>query len=175
MLRERVLHFNWRLALGHILINALSLALVIILLPGIKMVHPNPVFSFLVAGLIFGVLNAFVRPVLQFIMFNFLFATFGLVLVVINFILLLLLGWLTSGWFQSDSILWTLLAARLVGLFGVLFGNLLGMSPPIIDTDTPVEENNIDDVVTEGLTRLMNPQQEDQQIEIEEAEQEGDQ
>ena len=111
MMRQRVLQFNWRLALGHVLINALSLALVIILLPGLKLVHPNPVFSFLVAGLIFGVLNAFVRPILQFIMFNFLFATFGLVLVLINIILLWLLGRLTGGWFQSDGLIWILLAA----------------------------------------------------------------
>lgn len=171
MLRERVLRFNWRLALGHILMNALSLALVIILLPGIRLVHPNPVLSFLAAGLIFGVLNAFVRPVLQFVMFNFLFATFGLVLVLINFILLLMLDWLTGGWFQADGLIWTLLAAVLVGLFGVLFESLLGMSPPVIDTDTPVEENDMEVAVAEGLTRLIHPIHEDQP----EAEQEGEQ
>ncbi len=69
---------------------------------------------------------------------------------------------MTGGWFQSDGLIWTLLAAVLVGLFGVLFENLLGMSPPIIDTDTPVEENDIEVAVAEGLTRLIHPIHEDQ-------------
>ncbi len=43
-------------------------------------------------------------PMLQFIMFNFLFATFGLVLIIINFILLLILGRLLPGWFESDRV-----------------------------------------------------------------------
>lgn len=171
MLRERVVHFNWRLAIGHIVVNALSLALVMILLPGLKLMHPNPIWSFLVAGLLFGVLNTFVRPVLQFIMFNFLFATFGLVLVLINFILLLILDWLIPGWFQADSLWWALLAALLIGLFGVLFTNLLGMSPPVIDTDTPVAENNMEEVVAEGLARLIHPARNEQH----ESQQEADQ
>lgn len=171
MLRERVLQFNWRLAIGHIFVNALSLALAIILLPGLKLVHPSPVLSFLVAGFLFGLLNAVVRPILQFIMFNFLFATFGLVLVLINFILLLMLDWLIPGWFQSENLWWALLAAVLVGLFGVLFTNLLGMSPPVIDGDVPMEENHIDEMVAERLSRLVDPMANDQPQTTQEGEQ----
>jgi putative membrane protein len=88
------------------------------------------VLALLASGLLFGLLNAFIRPVLQFIMFRFLFITFGLVLILINIFMLWLLARLTPGWFYSDSIWWTILAAILVGLLGVFFETLLGLRPP---------------------------------------------
>ncbi len=140
MIRKRMLNFNWRLAVAHILVNSLALGLTFLILPGLYIVHPNKLLSLLVSALIFGVLNAFIRPVLQFLMFNFLFATFGLVLVLINFILLFLLGKLLDGWFEATRWWNLLLAAILVGLFGVIFENLLGLTPPIAEhsAQTPV-------------------------------------
>jgi hypothetical protein len=66
-------------------------------------------------------------------MFRFLFITFGLVLIVINFVLLWLLAQLTPGWIQSDGLFWTIAAAILVGLLGVFFETLLGLRPPLRD------------------------------------------
>lgn len=154
MLRERVLHFNWRLAIAHMLVNALALGLTVLILPGLSIVHENTLLILLISGLIFGVLNAIVRPFLQFIMFNFLFATFGLVLVIINFILLYLLGRLTPGWFQSEGWTWLLLGAVLVGLFGVLFENLLGLTPPIIDRPDQAHQPDLNEVMADSVARL---------------------
>jgi hypothetical protein len=88
-------------------------------------------------------LNAFVRPVLQFLMFRFLFITFGLVLVVINFVLLWLLSLITPGWFQADSLLAVALAATLVGLFGTVLEVVLGLRPPIIDGNPVTDEQRL--------------------------------
>jgi putative membrane protein len=133
MAKNRKLQFNWRLMLVQVVANALALGLTALLLPGIHF-HPQRFFlSLLASGFIFGLLNAFIRPVLQFIMFRFLFITFGLVLIVINFLMLWLLARLTPGWFTSESILWTLIAAILVGLLGVVFETLLGLRPPLRD------------------------------------------
>ncbi len=133
MTSKRKLNFNWRLVLVQIITNALALGLTALLLPGIHFHPQRIVLSLLASGLIFGVLNAFVRPVLQFVMFRFLFITFGLVLIVINLVMLWLLGRLTPGWFQSDGFWWTILAAILVGLLGVFFETLLGLRPPLRD------------------------------------------
>lgn len=133
MLRKRVADFNWRLALARVLVNAAALGLTFAILPNLTVVHSNTVLVLLLGGLIFGLLNAFIRPILQFIMFNFLFATFGLVLVLINFILLLLLDWVLDGWFEASHWYVWLFAAVLVGLFGVIFENLLGLTPPIVE------------------------------------------
>lgn len=136
MIQVRNLHFNWRLMLVQIVANAFALGLTALLLPGIRFQPNRLILALLASGLIFGLLNAFIRPILQFIMFRFLFITFGLVLIVINFILLWLLARLTPGWFSSEHILWTILAAILVGILGVFFETLLGLRPPLRD-DNP--------------------------------------
>jgi putative membrane protein len=119
--------------LVQIVANALALGLTALLLPGIRFQAERLLLALLMSGLIFGLLNAFLRPILQFIMFRFLFITFGLVLIVINFFMLWVLARLTPGWFESDGFLWTLLAAIIVGLLGVFFETLLGLRPPLLD------------------------------------------
>jgi putative membrane protein len=133
MAKIRKLQFNWRLMLVQIVVNALALGLTILLLPGLRIQSGNIILKLLVTGLLFGLLNAFVRPLLQFIMFRFLFITFGLVLIIINAVLLWLLGRLTPDWFQSDSLWVLLLAGILVGLLGMFFETLTGLRPPIRD------------------------------------------
>ena len=119
--------------LVQIVANALALGLTALVLPGIRFQAERLVLALLASGFIFGLLNAFLRPILQFIMFRFLFITLGLVLIVINFFMLRMLARLTPGWFESDGILWTLFAAILVGLLGVFFETLLGLRPPLRD------------------------------------------
>lgn len=117
--------------LVQVVANGMALGLMALLLPGIHFQPQRVVLALLASGLLFGLLNAFIRPVLQFIMFRFLFITFGLVLILINIFMLWLLARLTPGWFYSDSIWWTILAAILVGLLGVFFETLLGLRPPL--------------------------------------------
>jgi putative membrane protein len=143
MEKRRKLNFNWRLILVQTLANGLALGLTALVLPGIHMLGENLIVELLVSGLIFGVLNAIVRPVLQFLMFRFLFITFGLVLVLINFVLLWLLSLLTPGWFQADSLLAVALAATLVGLFGTVLEVVLGLRPPIIDGNPVTDEKRL--------------------------------
>jgi putative membrane protein len=119
--------------LVQVVANGLALGITALLLPGIHFHPQRLLLALLASGFIFGLLNAFIRPILQFIMFRFLFITFGLVLIVINFVMLWLLARLTPGWFQSDNIWWTLIAAILVGLLGVFFETLLGLRPPLRD------------------------------------------
>lgn len=133
MANIRKLQFNWRLMLVQVVANGMALGLMALLLPGIHFQPQRVVLALLASGLLFGLLNAFIRPVLQFIMFRFLFITFGLVLILINIFMLWLLARLTPGWFYSDSIWWTIVAAILVGLLGVFFETLLGLRPPLRD------------------------------------------
>lgn len=133
MTNIRKLQFNWRLMLVQVVANALALGLTALVLPGIRFQAERLVLALLASGFIFGLLNAFLRPILQFIMFRFLFITFGLVLIVINFFMLRMLARLTPGWLESDSVLWTILAAIVVGLLGVFFETLLGLRPPLRD------------------------------------------
>lgn len=121
--------FNWRMMLVRILVNALAL-LVISLLPDIYFVDPT-VLRILFVGLILGILNAFVKPIIQFLTLRFIFITFGFAVVIINTIILLLLNIIVSDMFSVDSLLWAIIGGALMGLVAGFFENLLGLQIPI--------------------------------------------
>jgi putative membrane protein len=125
--------FNWRLMFVQTIANAIALGLTVLLLPGIRMPGEGIIFELLASGVIFGLLNAFVRPILQFLMFRFLFITFGLVLVVINIIILTMMRALTPERFQVDGWLSLVLAGVLVGIIGFFLEAVMGLQPPIVD------------------------------------------
>jgi len=68
--------------------------------------------SLLIAALVLGILNAFVKPVLQVLALPFIVLTFGLFLLVINAVLLRLTAWLVSGFAVSG--LWPAIGGSLV-------------------------------------------------------------
>lgn len=139
-LRMPKFSFNWRLILVQAITNTVALGLTVLLLPGIRMPHNNFILELLASGIIFGLLNAFVRPILQFIMFRYLFITFGLVLVVINIIILWIMAALTPNRFQVDGFLSLLLAGILILIIGGFLETLMGLQPPIEDQGPTVRE-----------------------------------
>lgn len=128
---------NWKLIIAHIFVNSLAIA-VLWLLPGIQLTHPtSPILSLLILGVTFALLNAFVKPAIQFITLPFLFVSFGLVILLINMLLLWLLERLTD-FIQIDDFWSLMLGAVVLGLATLFFENLFGVTPPIID-DTLVD------------------------------------
>jgi putative membrane protein len=88
-----------------LLANAAALAVATFLLSGITLTAPTTqgkVVTLLVVALIFGVLNAVVKPIFTLVTVPLLLLTLGLFLVVINALMLLLTSWVSSrvdlGW-----------------------------------------------------------------------------
>jgi putative membrane protein len=123
--------FNWRVALMRVVINAAVLAATALILPNIYFVEVT-VWNILFVSIVLGILNAVVKPIIQFLTLSFIFTTYGLVVVLINAIILLLLSWLFPDRFVVESILAALIGGALVGILGSFFESLLGLSPPII-------------------------------------------
>ena len=96
--------------LKRIVINAVAVAIATWLIPGITLVASdtvNIIITLLVAGVILGLLNAIVKPILHFISFPLIVITLGLFLWVVNAGVLLLassaagalgIGWQVAGW-----------------------------------------------------------------------------
>jgi len=89
-----------------LLANAAALAVATFLLRGIILTAPTTegkVVTLLVVALIFGVLNALVKPVFTLVTAPLVLLTLGLFLVVINAVMLLLTSWISTrvdlGWF----------------------------------------------------------------------------
>jgi putative membrane protein len=125
----------WRVTAGRVVVNGLALALVVVSLPGIKGYAAHPLVAYLVLGALFGLLNAFVKPLVQFVALPLLLGSFGLVVIGIDILLFWILQQLTPL-LGSSSLLWMALAGVLLGLLTGFFDNVLGLVPPI-SSDAP--------------------------------------
>ena len=139
MVKQRIpfIHnFNWRILLLRILINAVALLLAAALLPSIYFVDRSLATLFLMAFAL-GVLNAFVKPIIQVLTLRFIFASYGLIVVLINTLMMYLLAFLFPERFAVDKFIWALVGGALIGLVGGLLESLLGVTPPIVADSYP--------------------------------------
>lgn len=120
-----------------VVINAAVLAVTALILPNIYFVEVT-FWNIVLIAVALGVLNAVVKPIIQFLTLSFIFTTYGLVVVFINAIILWLLSALFPDRFVVDSLLAALIGGALIGILGSFFESFLGLSPPIIP-DQPDE------------------------------------
>jgi len=127
------LHFRVRPLLLRFLVNALSLLVTVAIVPHVFFSGDYPILSWLLISAVFGLLNAFLKPVLQIIMLPLIFVSYGLVVVLINTVLLWTLAWIFTDRFHVQHILWALVGGLVCGLVEGLLQNLLGLAPPIVE------------------------------------------
>jgi putative membrane protein len=124
-------HFNWRILLLRVLVNASALLITAVIVPRIYFVDRRFVILLWMA-LMLGVLNALVKPVVQFLTLPFIFATYGVVVVLINAGLLWFLSVLFPSLFAVNGFVWALLGGLVMGLISSFLESLLGVASPIV-------------------------------------------
>jgi putative membrane protein len=124
---------NWRHVLVAIFVNALVLALVVLILPGLTINATRPITGTVLLAIIYGVLKAYVKPVIQFVALKYLFATYGLVTIAINALLLWLVALLSLNTLLYSSLLALLVGGALAGLFSLILESVFGLTPPVRD------------------------------------------
>ena len=129
---------NWRVAAVRVPANGLALALTVLLLGGIHVTTSRHVIGYLVLGAVFGLLNAFVKPALQYLALPLLLESFGLVVIIVDILVFWLLDVLFPNVLVVDGFWWYLAGGALLGLLSFLIDNVLGLTPPIVD-DHPEE------------------------------------
>lgn len=113
-----------------VLINAAGLYLAVLLLaPHIQMQN-NAWYAYLVLGLIFGLVNALIRPILMVISCPLLILTLGLGTLIINTLLFMLVGYLGEqinfGFFiPTDKFLYAFLGALIVSVVSFILSRFL--------------------------------------------------
>ncbi|RBP64206.1 putative membrane protein [Brevibacterium sanguinis] len=126
--------------LSRVIVNACAIWVAAWILPGVaiegnRLVEeqtgpiPATIISYLVIGLIFGLANAFIKPILSLLSAPITCLTLGLFSIVINAIMLALTSWL-SGFtpfrFTIDSFFFSaILAALIVSIVSALLGWLV--------------------------------------------------
>ena len=105
-----------------VIINALALAVACWILTGLDITTAgngalNTALGYLFIGLIFGLVNAFVKPIISLLSLPITILTLGLFTIVINAGMLYLTAWIssyTAVQFTIDSFFWTAVFAALI-------------------------------------------------------------
>ncbi|WP_434616207.1 phage holin family protein [Arthrobacter sp. A5] len=127
-----------------VLVNALALWIASALLPGLQISSSGAgglmpgnstagaVLAFVAIGLICGVVNALVKPIVKLLSLPITFITLGLFTVIINASMLWLTSWLsryTPVRFTIDTFLWTaVLAAIVISVVSMIAISLTGIN-----------------------------------------------
>jgi putative membrane protein len=125
--------FNIRVALVRVPVNAAAVALTAFVLSGVHVTTSRPVIGYLIIGAVFGLLNAFVKPVLQYVALPLLLESFGLVVILVDVLVFWLLDKLFPRVIHVDGFWWMLAGGALLGFLSFLFDNLFGLTQPIVD------------------------------------------
>jgi putative membrane protein len=130
-------HFNWRALLARLLVNAVALAFTALVVPNIYFIGSvgHKFWSLLIVALGIGLINAFIKPLVQVVMLPFIFVSYGLVVVLINSLMLGLADLFFPNRFHVSTIVWALVGGAVFGIVSSLLENLLGLSPPVLEGD----------------------------------------
>lgn len=88
----------------HFVIVAIAVAAAILLVPGITIEESNAFIAVAVTALVLGLINAFLRPILQFLSCGCIVATLGLFLLVINAGTLWISSWICQNWLSIEFV-----------------------------------------------------------------------
>ena len=135
--------------IGRVLINGLALWIASWILPGLKISTAattdavaqtgvsqgtdvaGTALAYVFIGLIFGLVNAFIRPLVSFLSLPITILTLGLFTIVISAAMLYLTSWISSFTpvqFTIDSFFWTaVLAAIIITLISLVAGRITGV------------------------------------------------
>ncbi|PKZ41752.1 hypothetical protein CYJ76_05715 [Kytococcus schroeteri] len=103
-------------------VNGAALWVAALLVPGIALGDPSEplgsrLVTVLLVALVFGVINALVKPVVKFFSFPFIVLTLGLFTFVVNALMLQLLSWAAGGLgldFHVDRFFWSAVIGAVV-------------------------------------------------------------
>ena len=110
--------------LGNWAINTLAVAVAAIILH--NHIHCDKPADLVIASLLLGILNAFVRPILILLALPLLIFTLGLFTLVINALLLYFVGVLMGPYFQVDSFGFAFLGALIISVVSIALNILTG-------------------------------------------------
>jgi putative membrane protein len=116
-----------------IVVNAVAIWVAAAVVPGVVVSQEDPslgrkIFTLLVVGAIFGVVNALIKPIVKLFSLPFYILTLGLFAFVVNALMLLLVSWLSDQLnisFHIDDFFWSAIGAAVVVTFVSMVLNLV--------------------------------------------------
>ena len=110
-------------------INAVALAVAVWLLQGIDVTGESAWLTLALVALIFGLVNALIRPLIKFLTCLINVITLGLFTLVINALMLMLTGWIAQQLdlgFVVQDFWWALLGALIISIASFVLNLIFG-------------------------------------------------
>ena len=124
-------------------INTFAVLVAAIILQG-HIAYKSPA-DLIVAALLLGILNAFVRPILMLLALPLLIFTLGLFTLVINALLLYFVGVLMGPHFQVDSFGFAFLGALIISIVSIALNVMTGGARVTVQRRRPPPPKNSND------------------------------
>jgi putative membrane protein len=128
----KVTALNWRLFLVRVLVSGVAVVITVVVVPGLSFTGWRA-GQFIVIALVYALLAAVVKPALEFVALRFLVATYGLVVIVINALLVFMLANLLDEFIVYDRLWQLLLGGLVVGVVGLVLETAVGATEPVLD------------------------------------------
>lgn len=106
-----------------VVVYALAISLTAMVLPGITVAN-NDIWALLLIGLVFGLVNAFIRPIIRLLSCPFVLLTMGLFTLCINGFLLQLVAWVVSDRLKIDNFLWAIVGGIVMAFISAILERL---------------------------------------------------
>ena len=109
-----------------VVINAVAIAITASVLSGIE-VKNNDLGTLLIIGLVFGIVNAIIKPILVFMTCPAVILSLGLFILVINGVLLMITDSLVGDRLTVDGFGTAILGGIIMGILGIIMEAVLGL------------------------------------------------
>jgi putative membrane protein len=109
-----------------VIINAIAIAITAWLLPGIHVVN-NDIGTYLLVGLVFGIVNALIKPLISCLTCAVIILTLGLFLLVINGLMLWITAEILSSRLTIDNFWWAMLGGLIMAVVGTALEAQFGL------------------------------------------------
>jgi putative membrane protein len=107
------------------LINTLAVLVAVYMVPGLQF-KDKSLWTPCVTSLVLGILNAFIRPIMDFLALPLLIVTLGLFRLVINALLLYLVSLLLGNYFEVRNFWSAFLGALVISLISLILNTMTG-------------------------------------------------
>src|SRR5688572_22318510 len=101
-----------------VVINAIALWVADALLDGLTL--SDSTTELILVAVVFGLVNAFIKPIIQILSCPLTLLTLGLFTLVINALMLMLTGWLTGGAVSTANFGWALVGALIISVISTV-------------------------------------------------------
>ena len=106
-----------------VVINAIALWVTAQLISGISVT--GSLWGLLIVAAVFGLVNAFIRPIVKVLTFPLTILTLGLFTFVVNALMLMLVAWFTDGLSIEGGFLTALLGSIVISIVSMLLTSIL--------------------------------------------------